>query len=220
MRNIERMRDAFCEVMRHTDTMEALREGVSGSFGVRRAVAAIENLWRIMLLDMQSRAHAKLTPQKVRRLHNRFLRDVGPVVAQIRKGREGFEDLYKSIVELPYIGPKIASVFLRQMACQYRILPWLKAYLFLPVDTHIKTILVKRLRAVNKREISNGNPLESPKARRFQESLSRLPWLGGRWHRADLDAFWFVGYLFCSKNSGTVCSEICWIREYCCQRNR
>jgi hypothetical protein len=219
MRNTERMRAAFYEVMRHTSTMRAFRKAVSEPFGIQKASPTSDNLWRIMILDMQSRAHAKLPPHKVQQLHYRFLHEVGPAAAKNWQGQEKFHGLYDALVTLPYIGAKIASVFLRQTVCEYRIFPELKPYLFLPVDTHIETMLVRKLDVLDEQEISKENPLTSRKACRFQESLSQLPWLMGRWRRVDLDAFWYVGYLFCSKNSKTVCNDICWIRRYCQQRN-
>jgi hypothetical protein len=206
---------ALCELGKHHKTICKFFAAVSEPLQIRKGEITKINLWKILLIDVQSRSGRKLNEDDIIELRERFFNDLDLQKAKALKDEERFDYLYNIIVGLPRIGPKIASVFMKNLVCKFAIFPELKDNLFLPIDVHIKNVLVTRLRVLGENEIRTGNPLTSKRSisMRCQEQLSRI-------HdpRVELDDFWYIGHLFCNKRSGLVCEQLCWIREYCRQK--
>lgn len=212
-----RLKRAFCELEKHRQTMNKFFAPVPETFQIKKGEITKDNLWRILLLNVQSRAGPSLKPSDVRELKGKFCQVIDLVEAKRLRGKDKFDYFYSKIISLHRIGPKIASVFMKDMVCKFSIFPELKEYLFLPIDTHIEKILTKKLKVFESKQVRKDNPFKSPKSksRRFQDRLSEI-----HSPRVELDHFWYVGYLFCSKNSELVCNEICWIRKYCQEKNK
>jgi len=210
-----RLKRAFRELERHRQTMDKFFAPVPETFQIKKGEITKDNLWRIMLLNVQSRSGPSLDPSDVRRLRRKFWQVIDLVEAKRLQGKDKFDYLYSKIISLNRIGQKIASVFMKDMVCEFSIFPELKECLFLPIDTHIEKILTKKLKVFKLKQASKDNPSKSPKSRQFQDRLSEM-----HSPRVELDHFWYVGYLFCSKNSELVCNEICWIRKYCQEKNK
>jgi len=210
------VKKALCELRKHHETICKFFAAVSEPLQIRNGEINKINLWKILLIDIQSRGGPKLEEHHIIELRKRFFKDLDLQKAKALEDQERFDYLYKIIVGLPKVGPKIASVFMKNLVCKFSIFPELKDKLFLPIDLHIKKILVTRLRVLGENEIRNGNPLTSTrrsKSMTCQEQLSRI-------HdpKVELDDFWYIGYLFCNKRSGLVCKQLCWIRDYCRQK--
>ena len=201
------------ELKKHVGTMDKFFTSASEALQIRKGKVTKKNLWKILLLDIQSRGGPQLNAADIKALENKFFRTIDLEKAKKLEGEEKFKCLYSSIVGLPRIGPKITSVFMKNMACKCSIYPKLKDYLFLPIDVHIENILTKKLQVFKGNEISKDNPFKSNRSKLFQVELSNI-------HnpRVELDDFWYVGYLFCNKKSELVCKELCWIRKYCQQK--
>jgi hypothetical protein len=204
---------ALCELKKHHGIMDQFFKSVSGPLQIRKKGLTKENLWKILLIDIQSRGGPKLNGSAVKRVKTAFFRNVDLGKAKSLKGEDKFNYLYSTLIGLPKIGPKIAAVFMKNMVCEFSIFAELRNYLFVPIDLHVEKILTKKLRAFTPKEPSRESPLKSKKSRLFQNELSKIcnP-------RIELDGFWYVGYLFCNKKSELVCKELCWIRRYCHQK--
>ena len=198
------------KIKKHRNTIGKFFAGVSEPLEIEAEKTTQKNLWKIMLLDIQSRGGPKLNDTYIRTIKKKFERDVDLRKAAQMENAEKFQYLYQKIVGLPRIGPKITAVFMKGMISKFQVFPELKNYLFLPVDLHVANILEKRLKLFRKEEICKGNPFKSPKSLVFQNQLSEI-----HRPRIELDDFWFIGYIFCNKKSGLVCNEFCWIRKYC-----
>ena len=210
-----RLKEAFCELEKHRRTMDKFFAPVPETFQIEKGVITEDNLWRILLLNVQSRAGPSLSPFDMGELRGKFCQVIDLVEAKKLQGKDKFDYLYSKIISVKGIGQKIASVFMKDMVCEFLIFPELREYLFLPIDTHIEKILTKRLKVFEPEEVSKKDPLNCKSAMDFQVSLSKI-----HRPRVELDRFWYVGYLFCSKNSRVVCNEICWMREYCQEKNK
>ena len=207
------VKKAICELKKHRGTINKFFASVSEPLQIRQGEVTMKNLWKILLMDIQSRGGPKLNTANIKALKGEFFRTVDLKKAKRLEDEGRFNYLYSTIVGLHRIGPKIASVFLKNMVCKFSIFPRLKNHLFLPVDVHIENILTNKLKAFKRNELSKENPLKSKKSKLFQDKLSKIynP-------RVELDNFWYVGYLFCNKKSELVCGELCWIRKYCKQK--
>lgn len=203
-------KEALGELRKYDGTISKFFAGVSEPFQIDSGEITKRNLWKILLLDVQSRGGPKLNVHHIKKLRERFFRDLDLEKAKALKGEGRFQYLYNTVAGLPRIGPKITSVFMRNMVCEFSIFPELKDHLFLPIDVHIENVLVNKLRLLEQSAISKDNPVKTKRAKMLQQDLSEI-------HnpRVELDDFWWVGYLFCNKKSQLVCAETCWIREYC-----
>ncbi len=207
------IKEAFCELKKYRGMMAKFFTSVSEPLQIKQREVTKKNLWKILLIDIQSRGGPKLNVAGVKKLQGEFFQTVDLKKTVKLEGENRFNYLYSTIVGLTSIGPKIASVFMKNMVCEFSIFTELRDYLFLPVDTHIENILANKLKVFGRNEISKENPLKSKKSKLFQDKLSKI-------HdpRVDLDNFWYIGHLFCSKKSELVCQEICWIKRYCQQK--
>ena len=209
-KNQQIVKKALCELRKHRKTIRKFFEAVSEPLQIERGKITKKNLWKLLLIDIQSRGGPKLNAAKVKKLEGKFFRTLDLEKAKRLEGKDRFNYFYSMIVGLPRIGSKIASVFIKNMVCKFSIFPELKEHLFLPIDLHIENILVDKLKAFKRNELSKENPLKSKKSKLFQDELSKI-----YTPRVELDDFWYVGYLFCNKKSELVCKELCWIRKYC-----
>lgn len=189
-----------------------LFESVSEPLQIEQGKVTKKNLWKILLVDIQSRGGPKLNVANVKKLESKFFHTLDLEKAKRLEGKVRFNYLYSIIVGLPKIGSKIASVFMKNTVREFSVFPELEEHLFLPIDVHIKNILTNKLQVFSQNELSKENPLKSKKSMLFQEQLTKI-----HSPRVELDALWFIGHIFCNKKSGFVCKKLCWIRKYCRQ---
>lgn len=122
-------------------------------------------------------------------------------------GQEAMDRIVKSLSKIKGIGPKIAGVYLRDVVYRLGVWPQLEEYLYLPIDRHVRDILINKLHAFDEDGVPEvGESYFSAKNRRFQQVLDQV-----HEPRIEFDYFWNIGSSFCSYY---LC-DFCWIREVC-----
>ena len=82
MKPENRLKKALCELMEHGQTMDKFFAPVPETFRIEKGVIAKDNLWRILLLSIQSRAGPSLPPPEVKELRKEVWRAIDLVKAK------------------------------------------------------------------------------------------------------------------------------------------
>jgi len=135
--------------------------------------------------------------------YNRVVNEILPSYS----GQKAVDMIIKALTNISGIGPKIAGVYLKDIVYHFGIWGHLRNYLYLPIDRHVRNIMVKRLRVFDKREVPNvGESYFTKKNQRFQRLLDSI-----HRPRVEFDYFWVIGARFCA----FYLCDLCWIRELC-----
>jgi len=204
------LKNALTDVLKHKTIMESDVNTMASTFGIRKGKIDKKNLKTILIPAIQYRSGPSLSAKECIEIMNDF-ENKYPEVENILKNGDSQEDLDNllDIVNSIYdIGPKIASVYLKDVIYQFKIGGQLIPYLYLPIDIHIKNIFVNKLQVIDR----NKMPKTSDKYSHyrniaFQEELSRI-----HTPRVEFDTFWYIGSRFCSNR---LFCDICWIKNYC-----
>jgi hypothetical protein len=87
-------------------------------------------------------------------------------------GQQALDEMYKTLIKIPTIGPKTASVLLRDWIYRFDIWPTFKNNLYLPIDRHVRNIIINKLNAANETEVPKvGEDYFTPKNQNFQKEL-------------------------------------------------
>jgi len=208
------LKNAISEVLEHKNVVESDINAMASLFGIERRKLDKKNLKKILIPAIQYRSGPLLNTQECIEIMKDF-ENKYPEIENLLKNGNSQEDLNKllDIVNgISNIGPKIASVYLKDVIYQFKIGEQLIPYLYLPIDIHIKNIFVNKLQAIDRDEMPNTSDKYSHyKNRPFQEKLSQI-----HSPRVDFDMFWYIGGKFCSNR---LFCDICWIKNYCKKRS-
>ncbi|MBA7611350.1 hypothetical protein ES703_18573 [subsurface metagenome] len=184
-------------------------------FGIKKGEVTRENFRKIFLFCVTKRGFPK-SPQAYNRSIKEFDAKIDEIIknmANLTKGnsKEKFDYLFKTICNIHLVGPKIASLFLELVVLHGKVWEELIGELYVPIDRHVRTILIEKLRSVNANDIPEIN---KPKTKtwwsgfyRFQKSLTEV-----HAPRIHFDYLWFIGHVFCG---GRIYCDLCWIKNFC-----
>ena len=179
--------------------------------GIERGDSSMKNLkkWFIMATGPGWRGGPPKSFEERKEMlkgFNEWYENVVSKILPTYHEQEAMDKLYEELVKIKQIGPKIATVYLRDIIYHFNVWPELRDYLYLPIDRHVRNILTDRL-GVNKEEVlKEGESYLFPKNKKFQEELSRV-----HKPRVEFDYLWYIGAKSCSFH---LC-DFCLLREYC-----
>lgn len=127
-------------------------------------------------------------------------------------GQESTDLIYRCMIsDIRNIGPKITGVFLRDLVYHLGVWKELLEFLYLPIDRHVRSLLVSRLKVFQEEETPRiSESYFTRKNQKFQTEMSAI-----HKPRVDFDDLWFIGSDFCTFRK--LC-PICWIRDLCINR--
>lgn len=207
------LKDAVKDTLKNKKIIDSGVKTMASIFGIKKGDFTKSNLKRILIPAIQYRSGPLLPVKECKEIIDDF-ENKYPKIKNILKNGNSQDDLNNllDIVDsIHNIGPKIASVYLKDVIYQFRIGEQLIPYLYLPIDIHIKNIFVNKLQAIDRNEMPNTSDKYSHyKNRAFQEELSQI-------HnpRIEFDMFWYIGGKFCSNR---LFCDICWIKKHCKKR--
>ena len=141
----------------------------------------------------------------------------GRICHGVRQG--DIQGLRTLVYSAPGVGQKIGNLILEVMIHYGEANPQLEPRLYVPIDTHVRRILVDCLGVGNVPDIACSPA--APRYTRFQRYLAANTAEGVP--PICFDYLWFVGKVFCTKKKGggraysrgyRLC-PICWIRDHC-----
>ena len=152
----------------------------------RKGDEKLLNLEKILVYDIQWRAFRRLPPIEVERVRREF-KDVYKKITKELLPQFHFnsannkeekqmivDEIYKAIIGIKQIGPKIAGVFLRDIVCYLKIWQKLTPYLYQPIDRHIRELLTKYLKFFDEKEMPNvSESYFTKKNQNFQKLLAK-----------------------------------------------
>lgn len=212
MENQERLRNCIQDLLVHKKEMDNLSKGWSEPLGIKQELETQENFQNILLASIQARAGPLLNVKRCKQIFLEFNKNLNFETINNLKDKEKLDYLYNLLDNLKYVGPKIALVILKDIVYCNKIYPELINELLLPIDTHIRKILINKLKVFDDDEVPK--PSESITTKRnkiFQSNLAQI-----HTPRIEFDYLWCVGYLFCNKR---VACHLCWIKNYCQERS-
>jgi len=125
-------------------------------------------------------------------------------------GQEAMDRIYRKFMQIKWIGPKIAGVYLEDIIYKFGVWSHLVDYLYLPIDRHVHEIMFKKLKVFSEDEVpAIGESFFTRRNQRFQAILDSI-----HKPRIEFDYFWVVGSTFCAYH---LC-DFCWIKELCKDR--
>lgn len=170
---------------------------------------------KLLVFSLQWRGGPRLNLDKI----DKALSDFDPVYARITgnllpnfDGQATVDSIYNHLIsDIKYVGPKISAVFLRDIVYHLGIWEELLPFLYLPIDRHVRDLLINRLGVYHESEVPGiSEPFSTKKSQRFQKELAAI-----HSPRVDFDGLWFIGSQFCSFRK--VCPA-CWVRDLCSNR--
>lgn len=182
---------------------------------IRKDDDSKENLKKLLVFSVQWRGGPRLNLNQI----NKVLSDFDAVYTIITEeifpnfnGQETADSIYEHVIfDIKNVGPKIASVFLRDIVYHLGVWKELLPFLYLPIDRHVHDILIDRLKVYDKKDVPGiSEPFSTKKNQQFQKELAAI-----HTPRVDFDDLWFIGSQFCSFRK--MC-PICWIRDLCSNR--
>jgi len=204
----ETLKKAINVLLEHKKEADDFTRSLFKFVNVRERELTIENLQKILLLDIQSRGRGLLSPDECTDIIKKFNSRMGIEEINRKQGKEKFDYIYRQLIRIDQIGPKIAAVFMKNMAYYLKICPELVNFLYMPIDRHIRKILLDKLKVFDEKDVPQpSEPFNTKKNKRFQEDLSAI-----HQPRIEFDLFWFAGSMFCNKR---IACHLCWIREFC-----
>lgn len=173
--------------------------------------ASKENLRKIFILSIQARGGPKLSNSQCRKVLKEFDLAIDDILELNLEGKQKVDELVNRIFGIHGIGPKITCVFLRDVVYHFHIWPDLVNYLYQPIDRHVQTILTKKLKVMEEKEVPqpSKNYFFAGKNQRFQSFLSEV-----HQPRIEFDYLWHVGAHFCIYRISEICG-LCPIIKYC-----
>lgn len=207
------LKSVINDLLRHKKEMDSHFRAFCEPYKIVEGVASKENLRKIFILSIQARGGPRLSNTKCRGVLKEFDSAIDGILELSSEGQHKVNELVRRIDDIKYIGPKITALFLRDAVYYFHIWPDLVNYLYLPIDRHIRTILIKKLRAMGEEEVPypSGSFFrgENP---RFQSFLSEV-----HRPRIQFDYLWHVGARFCTYRLSEIC-ELCPINRHCKDR--
>lgn len=213
----EVLREALRLVLEHKSEIDnELYAGIHYRvLGVRKGDESRENLkkWFILALGPGWRGAPPPRLEKRKeaiRAFDRWYNDVRSRILVKYSRQQALNEMYKTLENILTIGPKIAGVLLRDWIYHFDIWPELKNYLYLPIDRHVRNIIINKLEACEEAEVPKaGESYFTVRNQAFQRALDEI-----HCPRVEFDYFWMVGNTFCSYN---LC-HACWLNELCKQK--
>jgi len=182
--------------------------------GLKKGDNSKQNLKKLLLFGMQWRGGPRLSLERINKVLSSFDECYEKITKNILPnfdGQNSTDQVYKLLMNIDDVGPKIAGVFLRDVVCRLNVWKEMLPYLYLPIDRHVRFMLINRLQVFSEKEVPRvSESYFTRKNQRFQEELRRI-----HTPRVDFDDLWFIGSHFCSFRK--LC-PVCWIRSYCKQR--
>jgi len=208
IKNTDTLRKAIQALLKHKTEIADFSRNLFEFMNTKKGELTLENLQKILLLDIQSRGRALLSTKECKEIIREFNSKMDIVEIKRKEGKDKFNYIYEQLISINQIGPKIAAVFMKNMVYHLGICHELVDSLYMPVDRHIRKIFIEKLRVFDDKDVPH--PSESFKTKKnqmFQKALSDIykP-------RVDIDLFWFVGNMFCNKR---IACHLCWIRDLC-----
>jgi len=122
-------------------------------------------------------------------------------------GQKAVDLIIRALTNIKGIGSKIAGVYLKDVVYHFGVWSHLRDYLYLPIDRHVRNIMVNKLKVLDSNEVPNvGESYFTRRNQRFQRLLDSI-----HRPRVEFDYLWAVGAKFCAYY---LCN-LCWIRELC-----
>jgi|GEM_PF-2733615 len=171
-----------------------------------------ENLkkWFILVTGPGWRARPPLSLAERREMLKAFDKWYDKVVKDILpnySGQDAVDKMIDELVKIKWVGYKVAGVYLRDIVYYFKVWPHLTDYLYLPIDRHVRDIMVKRLKAFSDADVPEvGESYFTGRNKKFQQILNTI-----HKPRVEFDYFWYIGVNFCSYH---LCNY-CWIKELC-----
>ena len=211
-----RLEEAIELVLKHKEEMDKeLYDGIHYRvLSINKGDSSMENLkrWFIIATGPGWRGGPALSLEKRKKMIASFDEWYERVVNEILPNYHGqarMDKIYEELVNIKWVGSKIATVYLRDIIYHFNIWSELRDYLYLPIDRHVRAILSNRL-GENKDEVPKvSESCFTRKSRKFQKALSEI-------HnpRVEFDYFWYIGARFCSYY---LCN-FCWLKELCIKK--
>lgn len=209
IKDAETLEKAMSILLGHKKETDDFTRSLFEFMNIKKRKLTIENLQKILLLDIQSRGGGGLlSPSKCKNIIYEFNTRMDIEEINRKQGKEKFDYIYRQMIGIDQIGPKIAAVFMKNIVYYMEICPELVNFLYMPIDRHIRKIFIDKLKVFDEKDVPHpSEPFNTKKNKRFQEDLSAI-----HQPRIEFDLFWFVGSMFCNKR---IACHLCWIRDFC-----
>lgn len=182
--------------------------------GLKKGDDSKQNLKKLLLFNIQARGGPRLSLERVNKALSEFDECYDIIAKDLIPnfdGQKTVDQIYEQLTNVDDIGPKIAGVFLRDLGGKLDVWKETLPYLYLPIDRHIRALLVERLQVFSDKEVPNiSESFFTRRNQSFQKELAEI-----HTPRVDFDDLWFIGSQFCSFRK--LC-PVCWIREFCRKR--
>lgn len=208
----ERLKKCIQELLTHKKEIDNLSKVWSTPLNIKEGILTKENLHNILLSSIQARAGPALNTEKCKNIFIELNKKLDINIIKKLRGQKKLDHLYNTFNQLPYIGTKITLVILKDIIYCNKICNELVDLLPLPIDRHIRNILINKLKVFDENEVPQpSEPITTKRNKKFQEIIDKI-----HRTRVEFDYLWYIGYTFCSKR---VACHLCWIKDYCQEKS-
>jgi len=217
MSRYEALREALNIILEHKEELDAmLFEGIHYKvLGIKKGDSSKENLKKWFILATGPGWRGGPSPRLEERIKmleqfDEWYDDVVTRVLPNYQGQRAMDEVYKGLMKIKRVGPKIAGVYLKDIIYHFGAWPSLVEYLYLPIDRHVRNLMVNKLCVFDEDEVPKvGESYFTRRNQRFQRLLDNI-----HRPRVEFDYLWAIGAMFCAYH---LC-DFCWIRHLCKNR--
>lgn len=204
----ETLKKAIEILLEHKKEAADFSNNLFAFLNIKERELTLENMQKILLLDIHSRGRALMSQRECERIIRQFNSKMDIEQIKAKEGIEKFNYIYEQLISIDQIGPKIAAVVMKNLVYHLKICPELVNFLYMPIDRHIRKIFIEKIKVFDEKDVPQpSDPFNTKKNLRFQRALSDI-----HEPRIEFDLFWFVGYTFCNKR---IACHLCWLNELC-----
>lgn len=208
MDNPKKLKKAVCILLEHKKDMDIPYNTYFNIFGIKKGIFTKKNLKLMLLPCLQARAGPKLSLKKCKQAMSFLNKNLDIKKFKSLNGSEKFNYFYNIVKSIPSVGPKITGVYMKDVIYHNNVCPDLVNYLYLPIDIHVRRILIEKLKIFTEEEVPKvSERYETRKNQKFQKILDEI-----HKPRVEFDYLWFIGKYFC--NQRLACS-FCFLKDLC-----
>lgn len=208
------LREALDIILEHKEELDAmLFEGIHyKALDIKKGDSSRNNLKRWFILATGPGWRGGPPPRleirmKMLEQFDKWYDDVINKILPNYQGQNAMDEIYKRLMKIERVGAKIAGVYLRDIIYHFKVWPFLIDYLYLPIDRHVRNLIINKLCVFNENEVPKiGESYFTERNQRFQRFLNSI-----HTPRVEFDYLWAIGAMFCAYH---LC-DFCWIKHLC-----